>query len=160
MQFQMVRGPKPLFVVSIDTESVLERADLQEWVEDKWRKNKGAGIPDYISASQKNRLPVLRNTESFLVKQDKSIREEWVQTTSGAEHCQNTAIRVKRRNYWTVQNTAHSLSQQMHTFHFCPRPPWLPTLGSFESLRFKKNHGCFFPLCCYLGVKDFHFWIR
>lgn len=51
MQFQMVRGPKPLLVVSIDTESVLERADLQEWVEDKWRKNKGAGIPDYISAS-------------------------------------------------------------------------------------------------------------
>lgn len=30
---------------SIDPESILERADLQEWVEDKQSKNKGEGIP-------------------------------------------------------------------------------------------------------------------
>lgn len=48
--------------ITIDTESVLERADLQRWVGDKQRENKGAGIYGcmYSVLLQENRLQILR----------------------------------------------------------------------------------------------------
>lgn len=52
MQFQLLRcGPELLWMVSRDTESVLDGADLQEWVKDKQSKNRGADIPDDTGAS-------------------------------------------------------------------------------------------------------------
>lgn len=56
--------------VNKDTESVLDRAELQKWVEDKYSKNEGADVQmnaDILHSWRKT-LQVLGIRESCLVK--------------------------------------------------------------------------------------------
>lgn len=138
---------------------VLERANVQEWVEDKQSKNERAGIPGEYINTPTGKQTVNSKDHRELPGETACLRavspihfwgRKWPKYCHQSGSKKRTVQSTEQSKIWFILH----LNKGIHLTFIQGLPDCLIS-GVLNPL---EVNAWFLPLCCYLEAKDFHFW--